>query len=187
MKTENTGNQLRKLTTAAVCTALSLVLMATVRFPVFPSAAFYEMEFADVPLLICSSILGPVYSLSALLTVCIIQTLTVSGSSGIIGFLMHFLSSGLMILTIYFCRKHIGKIKGVIISSLAGVFVVVIVMIPMNMWLTSEFMNLKVTDFVNGFLGVCVAFNVIKAGANILLYDVLSPKITEQYNKLFKN
>lgn len=186
MKTENKGDKIKKITTAAVSAALSLVLMATFRFPIFPSAAFYEMEFADVPILICSSVLGPVYSLTALLAVCVIQTLTVSSSSGIIGFLMHFLSSGLMILTIYFCRKHIKNIKGVIISSIAGVSVVVLVMIPMNMWLTSVFMNLKVTDFIKGFLGVCVGFNVIKAGANILIFDVLSPKITSQYNKLFK-
>lgn len=187
MKTKNTSKQqLQRLTTAAVLAALSSVLMVTVRFPIFPSAPFYEMEFADVPILICSAILGPVYSLISLLVVCIVQTLTVSSSSGIIGFLMHFLSSGLMILTIYFCKKHIKGIKGVILSGLIGVLVVVLVMIPMNMWLTSVFMNLAVTDFIKGFLGVCIAFNLIKAGCNVLLYNILSPKITKEYNKLFK-
>ena len=62
MKTKNTSKQqLQRLTTAAVLAALSSVLMVTVRFPIFPSAPFYEMEFADVPILICSAILGPVY------------------------------------------------------------------------------------------------------------------------------
>ena len=185
MKTTTNKQKLQRLTTAAVLAALSLVLMVTVRFPIFPSAPFYEMEFADVPILICSSVLGPVYSLVALLVVCVVQTLTVSSSSGIIGFLMHFLSSGLMILTIYFCKKHIKGIKGIVISSLIGVLVVVIVMIPMNIWLTSVFMNLKITDFVKGFLGVCVAFNLIKAGSNVLIYNILSPKITKEYNKIF--
>ena len=90
-KSSYTSKQkLQRLTTAAVLTALSLVLMVTIRFPLF--TPFYEMEFADLPLLICSAVLGPVYALVSLLVVCIIQTLTVSASSGIIGFFMHFLS-----------------------------------------------------------------------------------------------
>ena len=186
-KTNYTNKQkLQRLTTAAVMAALSLVLMVTVRFPIFPSAPFYEMEFADVPILVCSAILGPVYALCSLLVVCFIQAITVSASSGIIGFLMHFLASGFMIVTLYFINKKISGIKGAIISGICGTIVVVIVMIPMNIWLTSAFMNLELSAFIKGFLGVCVAFNVIKAGSNILIYNIISPAILKQYKKLFK-
>lgn len=184
-KSSYTSKQkLQRLTTAAVLTALSLVLMVTIRFPLF--TAFYEMEFADLPLLICSAVLGPVYALVSLLVVCIIQTLTVSASSGIIGFFMHFLSSGLLIITLYFLRKAIKGVKGVIVSGVCGAIVVVLVMIPMNIWLTSEFMHLPVNEFVSGYLGVCIAFNLVKAGSNIILFSLLSPTIKKQYNKLFK-
>lgn len=184
MKTSSSSKQkLQRLTTAAVLAALSIVLMITVRFSIFPSAPFYEMEFSDLPILICSAVLGPFYAIVSLFVVCLIQTLTVSASSGIIGFLMHFLSSGLMILTMYFLKKHIKGIKGIVISAVLGVVVVVLVMIPMNMWLTSEFMNLAVSDFLKGFLGVCVAFNAIKAGSNIVLYNLVSPKILKEYSK----
>ncbi len=188
MKKLNYTNKqkLQRLTIAAVLSALSLVLMVTVRFPIFPTMAFYEMEFSDVPILICSGVLGPVYSLASLFVVCLIQTLTVSASSGIIGFLMHFLSSGLMILTMCFLKKKIKGIKGIIVSALCGILVVVAVMIPMNIWLTSEFMNLPVGEFVKGFLGVCVAFNVIKAGSNITLFNIISPALEKQYKKLIK-
>lgn len=189
MKTKSnyTNKQkLQRLTTAAVLAAFSLVLMVTIRFPVFPSAPFYEMEFADVPILVCSAVLGPVYALVSLFVVCLVQTLTVSASSGIIGFLMHFLSSGLMILTLYFIKKKISDIKGAILSGICGVIVVVIVMIPMNIWLTSVFMNLDFTSFVKGFLGVCVAFNLIKAGGNILVYNIIAPVILKEYKKLFR-
>ncbi len=160
--------------------------MMTVRFPIFPSAAFYEMEFSDVPILICAGVLGPVYALVSLFVVCLIQTLTVSASSGIIGFLMHFLSSGLMILAMYFIKKKINGFKGVIISAICGVLVVVVVMIPMNIWLTSVFMALPVTEFIKGFLGVCIAFNLIKAGSNVILYNILSPVLEKQYKKIIK-
>ena len=185
MKTASRSKQkLQRLTTAAVLSALSIVLMLTVRFSIFPSAPFYEMEFSDLPILICSSVLGPVYSIVSLFVVCLIQTLTVSASSGIIGFLMHFLSSGLMILTMYFLKKSLKGLKGVVVSAVAGVLVVVIVMIPMNMWLTSEFMNLAVKDFIAGFLGVCIAFNGIKSGSNIILFNLLSSKVVKEYSKI---
>ena len=191
MTQKNSSKQkLQRLTTAAVLAALSLVLMVTIRFPIFPAAPFYEMEFADVPILICSSLLGPWYSLATLLVVCAIQTLTVSASSGIIGFLMHFLSSGLMILTIYFVRKLLkdkgNRIQGVVLSSIFGCVVVVLVMIPMNIWLTSAFMSLSLDAFVKTILKVCVAFNMIKAGGNILLFDVLSPQVIKGYKSLTK-
>lgn len=189
MKTKSnyTNKQkLQRLTTAAVLAALSLVLMVTVRFPIFPSAPFYEMEFADVPILVCSAVLGPVYALVSLFVVCLVQTLTVSASSGIIGFLMHFLSSGLMIITLYFIKKKISGVKGAVVSGICGVIVVVLVMIPMNIWLTSVFMNLDFTSFIKGFLGVCVAFNFIKAGANILLFNIIAPVVLKEYKKIFK-
>ena len=186
MKNKNkftSKQKLQRLTTAAVLTALSVVLMATIRFPLF--TPFYEMEFSDVPLLICSSVLGPVYSLVSLLIVCLIQTLAFSSSSGFIGFVMHFVSSGLMILTVYLTRKAISGIKGIVISSICGVVIMTLIMIPMNVWLTSEFMKLPFQDFVTGYLGVCVAFNTVKSCVNILIFNILSPTIKKQYNKLF--
>ena len=187
MKTSKSSNQkLQRLTISAVLAALSIVLMVTIRFSIFPTAPFYEMEFADVPILVCSTLFGPVYGLATLFVVCLIQALTVSASSGIIGFLMHFLSSGLMILTIYLIRKKLKGLKGVLISSLCGIFVVVIVMIPMNIWLASVFMNMDAISFIKSILGVCIAFNVIKAGANVFIYNIIAPTILKEYRKLLK-
>ncbi len=185
MKTSKSSNQkLQRLTISAVLAALSIVLMVTIRFSIFPSAPFYEMEFADVPILVCSTLFGPLYGLATLFVVCLIQALTVSASSGIIGFLMHFLSSGLMILTIYLLRKKFSGLKGVLVSSLCGVIVVVIVMIPMNIWLASAFMHMDAISFIKGFLGVCVAFNFIKAGANVLIYNIIAPTLLKEYKKI---
>lgn len=186
MKNNYTNKQkLQRLTTAGVLAALSLVLMATVRFPIFPSAPFYEMEFSDVPILLCSSLLGPVYSIVTLFIVCLIQTLFFSSSSGIIGFFMHLISSGLTILVVYFVRKKIDGIKGVLISNLLGVIVMTLVMIPMNMWMVSEFMGINVQGFITGFLTVCVAFNLVKSTVNLTIYSLISPIISREFNKLF--
>ncbi len=177
MKTKNNNTkQLQRLTIAAVLSALSLVLMATVRFPIFPAAPFYEMEFSDVPILVCSGILGPVYAIVSLFIVCLIQTLFFSSSSGFIGFVMHFVSSGLMILVVYLVRKAVKGFKGIVISDVCGVIVMTLVMIPMNMWLVSEFMNIDARGFINDFLLVCVAFNLIKATSNVVIYTILAPE-----------
>ena len=193
MKSKYSNKQkLQRLTTASVLAALSIVLMVTVRFPIFPATPFYEMEFADVPILICSWILGPVYALVSLLVVCVIQTLTVSAASGIIGFLMHFLSSGLLIIILSLFKlkiKDCTGVKGIIlrvVSAIVGVLAVILVMIPMNIWLTSEFMGLPASEFFKMYLVYCVGFNAIKAGANVLLYNLISPHLAKAYKKLFK-
>ena len=159
------------------------MLMVTIRFPLF--TPFYEMEFSDVPILLCSSLLGPVFSIVTLFVVCLIQATTVSASSGIIGFFMHFVSSSLTILVVWFIRKKIEGLKGVLISNVLGVIVMTLIMIPMNMWMVSKFMGIDVQGFINGFLAVCVGFNLIKATANLTIYSLISPIICKEFNKLF--
>lgn len=186
MKTQkkySNKQKLQRLTTVSVLSALSIVFMATIRFPLF--TAFYEMEFSDFPLLVCSAVVGPVYSVAALFVVCLIQTLTVSSASGFIGFVMHFVSSALMIIVVNFVREKIKGTKGAVIAALSGVTVMTVVMIPMNIWLTSSFMQLPLKSFITGYLAVCVAFNVVKSLANIILFTVLSPIVKKQYDKLF--
>lgn len=187
MSNKNRGTAkaaLIKITTAAVLTAMSTVFALTVRFPLF--TAFYEMEFSDFPLLVCTFLLGPVYGILSLLAVCLIQALTVSASSGIIGFIMHFAASGAMLLTVYFTKKKIGGIKGTVISSVLGVAVMVAVMIPMNIWLTSVFMKLPASEFISGYLGVCAAFNFIKSASNILLFSLTFKTLEKSFKKLMR-
>lgn len=99
---------------------------------------------------------------------------------------MHFVSSGAMILIVYFIRKKLGGIKGAVISGVLGVAVMVLIMIPMNIWLTTVFMGLPVNEFVKGFLGVCIAFNLIKASANVLIFSLTFPTLKKQFEKLVK-
>ncbi len=175
--------QIQRLTTASVLCALSVVLMMTLRFPLF--TAFYEMEFSDLPLLICAGLLGPGYGVTILFGVCVIQALTVSAGSGIIGFLMHFLSSALMLVIYTFLKKNLKGIEGTIVSCISAIVAVVFVMVPMNMWLTSSFLNLPVSEFVSGYMSLCIAFNIVKAGTNVIIYSIISPAISKIFKNLF--
>ncbi len=193
MKKTSSRQKLIKLTTTGVLAALSIVLMFMIRFPIFPAAApFYEMEFADVPLLICSWLFGPVYALASLVVVCVIQATSVSSASGIVGCLMHLLSSGLLIIIVSLFKKLIIKTKGIksfalrILAAVCGVLGVIAVMIPMNIWQASAFMGMPAAAFARDVLWICIAFNAIKAGANVLIYSLLSPQLAKVYKKLFK-
>ena len=52
-------NKTRKLTTMSVMTALSVILVAMIHFPIFPAVAFLEYDPADVAILICGFAFGP--------------------------------------------------------------------------------------------------------------------------------
>ena len=186
MSKSNVSNKekIRRITVTAVLSALSIVLMATIRFPLFPSAAFYEMEFSDIPILVCSGLFGPVYALISLFTVCLIQAITVSSASGIIGFFMHFLSSGFMVLVIWLYRKKVPGKKGVILSTLAGITVMTFVMVPMNMLMVRVFLNIDMMAFLNSYMLVCVGFNIIKSAINITVFNLIIPSLKKEFNKL---
>lgn len=175
--------KIQRLTVAAVFTAISVVLTLTLRIPLFTS--FYELEFADFPLLICTVLLGPVYGLAALFAVCLIQALTVSAFSGIIGFIMHFVASGAMLMIVWLIKRKINGIKGTVISAVCGVTAVTLIMIPMNIWLTSVFMQLPAKAFIADYLVVCILFNVIKSLSNIVVFYITFPAIRKYYNRLF--
>ena len=176
--------KIRRITVTAVLSALSIVLMATIRFPLFPSAAFYEMEFSDIPILMCSGLFGPVYALVSLFTVCLIQAITVSSASGIIGFLMHFLSSGFMVLVIWLYRKKVPGKKGIVLSTLAGITVMTFVMVPMNMIMVRLFLNIDMMAFLDGYMLVCVGFNIIKSAINISVFNLIIPSLKKEFDKL---
>ena len=88
----------KQLTQMAVLAAMSIPLAYLIRVP-FPGAPFsLEYDPADIPILIGTFMFGPLGGLIITGVVCVLQGLTVSASSGIIGILMHFLLQVLMFL-----------------------------------------------------------------------------------------
>ena len=162
------NNQQKVIRTAimAMLTALSIVSLYVVKFPLIPAAPFLEYDAADIPVLIGSMLLGPVSGTVILLAVCIIQALTVSASSGIIGFFMHFIASTVLVLTaslIYKKKKSTaGLIAGLVIGSLA----MTVVMIPLNLVFTGIFMGAGTQTVVGMLIPAIIPFNLLKAGIN---------------------
>ncbi len=176
------------LVKASLLAALSIVLMYVVRFPIFPQAAYLEYDMADVPILIGTFMFGPAIGLAITFIVCIIQALSVSASSGWVGAVMHFVSTGGLVLVAGLIYKKMHTRKGAVIGLTVGGALMVLLMIPLNLIMTPLFNGVPV-DVVKGMLvPIIIPFNAIKAAINctvtFIVYKalgkVLKQDITEK-------
>ncbi|MDP4108609.1 MAG: ECF transporter S component [Bacillota bacterium] len=163
----------KRITALGVFAAISVILTYLIRFPIFPAASFLEYDPADVTILITAFIFGPAWGV--LLTFCVaaIQAMTVSASSGIIGFFMHFIATGAFSAVAGLIYRRLPDIKGSVIALIAGVLTMTAVMIPLNLIFTPMY-GVPIDAVKQMIVPVIVPFNLIKAGINaaitLLLY-----------------
>lgn len=170
-------NRTRMLTTLSVLTALSIVLMLLIRFPVFPSAPYLEYEPMDVPILIAGFVYGPLAGLLVTMISSVIQGFTVSAAvGGWVGVLMHFIATGtfVTVASLIYRKKHtlIGAIVGLVIGAIA----MSAIMIPANLIITPAFYGTPI-DVVKAMIyPVLVPFNLIKATINgVVTFFIYKP------------
>lgn len=160
----------------AMLTALSVVLVSTIHIPLIPAAPFLEYDPADIPILIGSLILGPIPGVIILIAVCIIQAMTVSASSGIIGFLMHFIASSVLILIPSVIYRKKQTIPSLIIGLVLGTLAMTVVMIPLNLLFTGIFLGAGVETVGKMLIPAIIPFNLIKAAINsAITFAVFTP------------
>lgn len=168
----------KKLTTLGIMGALSVLLAMLVHFPLFTAAPFLEYDPADIPIFIATFMYGPVAGLVLTLVVSFVQGFTVSASSGIIGVLMHFLSTGAFVLVAgnIYTRNHTRK--GAMLSLAAGVVTMVTIMTLWNVIFTPIFMGVPRQAVTALLVPTIIPFNFIKAGANALVTMLIYKKIS---------
>ncbi len=180
------SNKVFQTAIMGMLTALSIVLVYVIRIPLIPAAPFLEYDAADIPVLIGSLLLGPVQGILILLAVCLIQALTVSASSGWIGFLMHFIASSVLVLTASLIYKkkqtHLSLIIGLIIGSIA----MTVVMIPLNLVFTGIFMGQGTQTVVGMLIPAIIPFNLLKAGINSAVTFAIFTPVSEILKRLIK-
>ncbi|HEY5555616.1 ECF transporter S component [Acetobacterium sp.] len=156
----------KQLTQMAVLAAMSILLVYLIRFPIFPAAPFLEYDPADIPIFIGAFLFGPVGGLVLTGVVCVLQGLTVSSASGIIGILMHFFATGAFVLVAGNIYKKNRTRKGAIIGLSFGIVAMTVTMVIWNLALTPFFLGIPVEAVIPMILPIIVPFNIIKAGAN---------------------
>lgn len=185
MKNVKLNNTL-KTAIMAMLTALSIVSLYVIRMPLIPAAPFLEYDAADIPVLIGSMLLGPVHGMVILLAVCLIQALTVSASSGWIGFVMHFAASGVLVLISSNIYKRKKNTKSLIAGLAAGSLAMVIAMIPLNLVFTGIFLGAGTQAVVQMLIPAILPFNILKAVINsAVTFAIYTPisKVLKKYVK----
>lgn len=167
----------RKICTMGILAALSVVLIFLVHFPIFPAAPYYEYDPADIPILIGGFAYGPLAGFIITIVASLIQALTVSAQSGIVGFVMHVIATGTMVMvsSIYY-NKHKTH-KGAIIALVLGCISRALIMIPANLIITTRYWGVPIEAVKAMLPTIIVPFNLIVSVANsivvLLIYKTL--------------
>ena len=179
MKKEST----KKITRLAMLSALAVVLMLFVRFPLLPGAAHMEYSPADIPVMIATFLYGPAYGLVVNLVVCIIQGFTVSVASGWIGMVMNFITTAAFCLPaglIYYRKKTLrSAVAGLIVGSLSAVAAAV----PCNLLFVPMFTGADTGMVMGMLLPIIIPFNAIKTVINSVVVFLIYKPISRFFHK----
>ena len=169
----------KTITQMAVLAAMSILLVYLIHFPIFPAAPFLEYDPADIPILIGTFMFGPLGGLVLTAVVSILQGLTVSSASGIIGIMMHFFATGSFVLVagnIY--KKHRTR-KGAVVGLLFGALAMTITMVILNLIFTPLFMGTPIEAVIAMLIPVIIPFNLIKTGVNALITFIVYKSVSK--------
>ena len=174
-------HMLERLATMSMFAAISIVLVALIRIPMF--LPFLEYDPADIPILLGGIFFGPAAGLLLTVVVSAIHSLLFSPGSGIIGFIMHVIATGGMtVISSLIFRSGKNKIGNrhvrLSIALTAGALFMFLSMIPMNLLLTPIYTNMSAAEIWKQFMFVgIIPFNFLKATINSLAAFFLYPII----------
>ncbi len=175
MVTEN--KKTLQLVQKAMLTALAVVLMLVVRFPLLPTAKFLEYDMGDVPVIIATLMFGIPTGVVMLAAEALVQSLTVSAASSWEGFVMHFISSSLFLIityVFYSAGRKKEKIKFFLIAGLTvSAAAMAALMIPLNLIFTPMYLGVPVQSVKEMLLPVIVPFNLIKGAINAAAVTII--------------
>lgn len=176
----------RKLCGMAVLTALAIVFACLVRIPYF-ALPFLEYSPSDVPVLIASFMYGPVAGLIITALVSVIQGVSVSASSGIIGIVMNFLGTGMFVLSAGLVYRFHRTLKGALIGLIVGFVCGVTTMVLWNILFTPIFMGVPRATVLAMIPTAILPFNLLKFAGNAALTFILYKATGKLFNFAFKN
>ena len=171
-------NNTKKLSTLGILGALAVLLVSIIHFPIFIAAPFLEYDPADIPILIGTFLFGPLSGFLQTVVASFVQGFTVSASSGIIGVVMHIVSTGTFVLIAGNIYRIDKTRKNAVIALLCGAIGMALVMTLWNLLLTPVFMHVPRTVVLNMMLPTIIPFNVIKAGVNAVITFLLYKSIS---------
>jgi len=164
-------------------TALSIILVYAIHFPIFPTAAFLEYDMADVPILIGTFLYGPWWGLGLTAVVSVLQWLLVSPQSLWVGAVMHFLATGSYVVAAGLIYSHNKTRTAVLVGMALGALLQTLMMIPMNLIFTVHFFGVPREAVIALLPTAIIPFNAIKTIANSILTFLLYKRVSKLFEK----
>ena len=162
-------NKTRTLTGMGMLTALSLVLIILINFPILPAVPFMKYDPADVPILIGTFLFGTSGGLILTVLVSILQGQFISGDGGPIGILMHILATGSFVLVAGTIYQKTRTKTAACVALVCGAAAMTAVMVFCNLIFTPLFLGAPMEKVVELLLPAIIPFNLIKAGINAVI------------------
>jgi riboflavin transporter FmnP len=166
-----------------VLTALSLVLMYVIRFPIIPAAPYLKYEPADIPMLIGAFLFGPLAGLAVTAVEATIQTLLFA-EGGWVGLVMHIIATGTFVITAGLIYKKMHDRKGAIVGLICGTIAMTLIMIPLNLVIQPNFYGVPIETVKSLLIPAIIPFNLIKAGLNSVVTFIVYKSISKVVQKI---
>ncbi len=165
----------RKIVMLGVLASVA-VLLSLANWPIFPSAPHLRFETADVPVLIAGFAFGPGAGLLVTFIMAVLMA-AITGLDGAVGALMHFLSTGSLVLAASFVYRRYHTLGGAIAGLVAGTVAQTLVM---------PLVNLAIVPIIYGFsreqvasmLPILFAFNGVKAGLSSIITFLVYKRVS---------
>ena len=171
----------KKMVLLAMLAAVAY-LLSFCKTPLIPAAPFLSYEPMDVAITIGGFLLGPLAALAISLVAAAIEALTI-GDTGIIGFLMNFLSSACFACTAAYVYKKKRSVVGAVLGLLLGSVAMIAVMLLWNWLITPLYMGAPRPVVVSMLIPVFLPFNALKAGFNSALTLMLYKPLVQALRK----
>jgi len=165
---------IKKITNIGVLIGLSLILMLTIRFPLFLPFLIYEP--GDIPILIIAFLYGPMPALGATFVLSVLMA-ALTGLGGPFGAFMHFLATGVLVGVSGYIYKQYHTKKGAIIGLIFGSIAMTAVMAGANILLNPIFYGIPYEQTISMLLPGIIPFNITKAAFNSILTVLVYKKI----------
>ena len=165
----------KKLTQMAMLAAISIVLVFFIRLPIIPAAPFLEYTPGDVPLMLAAFIFGPASGLILVFVTAVIQGVTVSAHSGIIGIVMNILAGGSYVLVagLIYSKSQNKTVMSLILAMAAGIVTTTVTMVGWNLIFVPIFLGVPREVVLNMIIPVFIPFNIIRMGLNSVFTFIL--------------
>lgn len=155
--------EIKKLSVTAMLTATAFLV--TFLTSMLKVGGFLSLDLKDAVISVVSLLYGPIYGLASVLTVSLVEFITIS-TTGIYGLVMNILSSGTFALTCGLIYKYRRNFTGAVLASGVTVVTVTSVMLIANIFITPLYFQMPRQAVLDMLPTLLLPFNLFKSIMN---------------------